>query len=255
MTQVLGIDLGGSSIKAGAVDVASGRVLGDTQSIPITPPAAPDEVARAVASVAQRFPSSGPIGFAYPGVVTAGVARSAANVAKAWLGLDGAALVREATGRSAWFLNDADAAGLAEMRIGAGRGERGVVMMLTFGTGIGSALFVDGRLWPNTELGHLEVGGAEAEAQASARVRSELALDWPAWCARVNGVLAAYHALFWPDLFIIGGGVSDRFEEFGGLLRAPARIVPAALRHQAGVVGAAFYAAECEAQRTASGQR
>jgi polyphosphate glucokinase len=146
-------------------------------------------------------------------------------------------------------VNDADAAGVAEMRFGAGRGERGTVMMLTFGTGIGSAMFVGGRLWPNTELGHLELGGREAEHRASARVRAELNLDFPAWSQLVNEVLAGYHALFWPDVFVVGGGVSERWEEFGGLLRSEARIVPAQLRQHAGVVGAALYAVECTGER------
>ena len=241
----LGIDLGGSAIKAGAVDLAAGRIVGELESVPTPPGAHPDAVRAAIATMSRRFPQcAGPVGFTFPGVVQRGVARTAANVDHAWLGVDGAALVSAATGRRGAFVNDADAAGLAEMRIGAGRGERGSVMMLTFGTGIGSAAFVDGVLWPNLELGHMEIDGREAEQAASARVRTVEGLDWPAWCARVNAVLARYHALFWPDLFIIGGGVSERWPDYGSLLEAPARIVPAQLRHAAGVVGAALYAHE-----------
>ncbi len=245
MKSILGIDLGGSSIKAGAVDPSCARVVGETQSV-ATPPGAPLEAtASALAALVAAFPQcTGPVGLAFPAVVSHGITRTAANVDHAWIGTDAAALLTAAAGRPGFVVNDADAAGVAEMRVGAGRGERGVVMMLTFGTGIGSALFVDGRLWPNTELGHLSIGGREAEHIASARVRTEEGLDWPMWCERVNCVLEAYHALFWPDVFIIGGGVSERFEEYAGLLRSRARIVPAGLRHAAGVVGAALYAAD-----------
>ena len=245
MSLILGLDLGGSSIKAGAVDAASGQLRGETQSAP-TPPGAPLDATRAVlAALVARFPQcTGPVGLAFPAVVDQGVPRSAANVDRAWMGVDAAALLSAAAGRPGVVVNDADAAGVAEMRVGAGRGERGAVMMLTFGTGIGSALFVDGRLWPNTELGHLEVDGREAEHLASARVRTEECLDWVAWTVRVNRVLQRFEALLSPDLFIVGGGVSERFEEFGPLLQARARIVPANLRHAAGVVGAALHAAE-----------
>jgi len=245
MSLILGIDLGGSSIKAGVVDASSVRLVGDIHAVP-TPAGAPlAETAAALASLVAHFPQcTGPVGLATPAVVSHGVTRTASNVVPAWIGADAAALLAAAAGRPGYVVNDADAAGVAEMRVGAGRGERGAVMMLTFGTGIGSALFVDGRLWPNTELGHLMIDGQQAEHLASGRVRTVQGLDWPAWCERVNLVLARYHALFCPDLFIIGGGVSERFEEFGGLLRSQARIVPAGLRHAAGVVGAALYASE-----------
>ena len=245
MSLTLGIDLGGSSIKAGAVDVASGRLAGELQSVPTPDGARPEATQAALAGLVARFPEcSGPVGLAFPAVIKAGVALTAANVDKRWIGTDAAQLLSSAAGRPGFVVNDADAAGVAEMRVGAGRDVAGVVMMLTFGTGIGSALFVDGHLWPNTELGHMEVGGREAEHIASARVRTAEQLDWPQWCERVNHVLAGYYALLWPDLFIIGGGVSERWEEFGTQLKSPARIVPARLRQTAGVVGAAFYAAE-----------
>ena len=247
MNLTLGIDFGGSSIKAAAVDTATGRVVGPLESV-LTPPGATlSGTQHALATLARRFPQcAGPVGLAFPAVVRQGTTLSAANIDASWVGADAASLLRAATGRPGYVVNDADAAGLAEMRIGAGRHERGVVMMLTFGTGIGSALFVNGHLWPNTELGHMEIAGREAEHQASARVRTADALDWPAWCDSVNVVLARYHALLWPDVFIIGGGVSERWEEFGALLKSPARIEPAALRHTAGVVGAALYAAESQ---------
>jgi polyphosphate glucokinase len=245
MSLTLGIDLGGSAIKAGAVDTDAGAIVGELQSLP-TPPGAKLDATRAVlATLVARFPEcGGPVGLAFPSVVKAGITYTAANVDRDWIGADAAALLTAAAGRPGYVVNDADAAGVAEMRVGAGRGERGVVMMLTFGTGIGTALFVDGHLWPNTELGHLAIDGREAEHRASARVRTVENLHWPAWCERVNLVLERYHRLLWPDLFIIGGGVSERWEEYAGLLRSPARIVPARLRHTAGVVGAALYAAE-----------
>jgi polyphosphate glucokinase len=245
MNLTLGIDLGGSAIKAGAVDAAAGEVVGEVQSVPTPAGATLDATRAALAMLVARFPDCrGPVGLALPSVVKHGITYTAANIDRGWIGADAAALLTAAAGRPGVVVNDADAAGIAEMRVGAGRGERGVVMMLTFGTGIGTALFVDGQLWPNTELGHLEVDGREAEHRASARVRTVENLDWPAWCERVNLVLARYHALLWPDVFIVGGGVSERWEEFGGLLRSPARIVPAKLRQTAGVVGAALFAVE-----------
>lgn len=245
----LGIDLGGSAIKAGAVDVSAGRVVGEFESVPTPPGAHPDAVRAAIAEMSRRFPQcTGSVGFAFPGVVQNGIARTATNVDHAWIGTDGAALVSAATGRCGAFVHDSNAAGLAEMRFGAGRGERGAVLMLTFGTGIGTAAFSDGVAWPNLELGHLEIDGREAEQQASAHTRTVEGLDWPAWCERVNLVLARYQSLLWPDLVIIGGGVTERWQEFGSLLHAPARIVPAQLRQAAGVVGAALYAHEAARQ-------
>lgn len=245
MTHCIGIDLGGSAIKAGVVDTRVGELVGETLTVPTPQPATPEAVVAAVAGLVRRFPGcGGPVGFAFPAVVTAGVARTAANVDAAWIGCNGAQRIQAATGRACGFVNDADAAGVAEMRFGAGRGFRGTVMMITLGTGIGSALFVDGRLWPNSELGHLEVRGQEAEHRASARVRSVEHLDWAAWATRVNEVLDTYHRLLWPDLYIVSGGVTEHWDAFGPLLHAPSPIRPAALRQHAGVVGAAVYAAE-----------
>jgi polyphosphate glucokinase len=243
--RLLGIDTGGSSLKAAPVDVTTGVLASDVVSFPTPVPATPAAIAGVVKQIAAAFPDvSGPVGFAFPSVVTAGVARTAANVDKAWIGTDGARLVREATGRPAAFLNDADAAALAELRVGAGRGQDGTVIMLTFGTGIGSAIFHDGHLLPNTEFGHMEIRGMEAEHRASARVRTVERLDWPEWSERVNEVLARMHALFWPDLFILGGGVVENWASFGPLLESPARVVPAELGNTAGIVGAALAAHE-----------
>jgi polyphosphate glucokinase len=243
--RLLGIDTGGSSLKAAPVDVTSGVLASDVVSFPTPAPATPGAIAGVVKQIAAAFPDvSGPVGFAFPSVVTAGIARTAANVDKAWIGTDGARLVREATGRPAAFLNDADAAALAEMRVGAGRGQDGTVIMLTFGTGIGSAIFHDGHLLPNTEFGHMEIRGMEAEHRASARVRTAEQLGWPEWSERVNEVLARMHALIWPDLFILGGGVVENWASFGPLLESPARVVPAELGNTAGIVGAALAAHE-----------
>ncbi len=244
MTHRIGIDLGGSAIKAGVVNVETGELVGQTSTRPTPQPATPSAVAAAVAELVALYPeTAGPVGFAFPAVVTAGVARTAANVDSAWIGCNGAALIERATGRACGFLNDADAAGLAEMHFGAGRGIRGNVLVLTLGTGIGTALFANGELWANSELGHLDVRGEEAEHRASARVRSALNLGWADWAARVNVVLDEYHRLLWPDLYIISGGVTEHWAEFGSCLRAGAPVVPAELRQHAGVVGAAAYAA------------
>ncbi len=243
--KVMGIDVGGSFIKAGVVDVDSGRLLGELISAPTPQPAAPAGVMQVVDTLAGRLPGAeGAVGLAFPSVVKSGRVRTAANIDQAWLGIDGAALAERTLHRRAVFLNDADAAGVAEMRWGAGRGVTGTAIMLTFGTGIGTALFIEGRLFPNTELGHLELNGMDAEKWASAHVKTSLKLDWPAWVERVNDYLARMHALFWPDVFILGGAVSNDFEQFAPLLRSPAEIRPAHFAGQAGVIGAALAAAE-----------
>jgi polyphosphate glucokinase len=243
--KIQGFDVGGSSVKAGLVDVDAGRLVGELISAPTPKPATPQGVMEVIAELSRRLPEAGRgVGIALPSVVQKGKVRTAANIDHAWIGTDAAALALEVLGRPGECLNDADAAGFAEMRWGAGRGETGVVFMLTFGTGIGSALFYGGKLVPNTELGHLEMRGMDAEKWASAHVKTVLNLDWPAWIERVNEYLARMHARFWPDLFILGGAVSERFEDFAPLLRSPARICAAAFAGQAGVIGAALAAAE-----------
>jgi polyphosphate glucokinase len=241
---LLGVDVGGSSIKGAPVDTTSGKLLAAPAALKTPVPTTPAAVAATIRELAARFVVQGIVGVAFPSVVKQGVTLTAANIDRAWIGVNGEELIAAALGRPVALLNDADAAGIAEVRLGAGRGEQGTVMMLTFGTGIGSAVFIDGRLLPNTELGHLEVRGREAEHFASARVRSEEHLDWRAWAERVNVVLERYQALFWPDLIIIGGGVTENYEQFGHLLQAVARIVPASFRAHAGIVGAAIAAEE-----------
>ncbi len=242
---VLGIDVGGSAIKAGLVDVEAGRVAGELISAPTPRPSPPQALMPVIAGLAARLPGpTATVGIAFPSVVKNGIVRTAANIDGSWVGTDGAALAARALNRPALLLNDADAAGVAEMRWGAGRSTNGIVIMVTLGTGIGTALFCDGKLFPNTELGHLELRGMDAEKWASAHVRTAEKLDFPAWIARVNEYLQVMHKLFWPDVFILGGAVSERFEEFAPLLRSPAVLRPAHFAGQAGVVGAALATAE-----------
>ena len=243
--KLLGIDVGGSFIKAGVVDVEAGRLVGELISAPTPQPSTPEAMMPTIAALAAKLPAAtGPVGLAFPAVVKSGKARTAANIDREWIGADGAALIRRTLGREALFLNDADAAGLAEMRLGAGRGVNGSVVMLTFGTGIGSALFIEGKLFPNTELGHMELNGMDAEKYASAHVKAMLNLGWPEWMDRVNIYLDRMQALFWPDLFILGGAISERFADFAPLLRCDAQVRPALFGNQAGVLGAALAAAE-----------
>ena len=243
--EVLGIDVGGSSVKAGLVDVQRGTVTGTLSSAPTPRPCTPASLVPVLVALEARLGgASGRVGVAFPSVIKSGIAFTAANVDVSWIGTNGAALAAEALGRPVLMLNDADAAGIAEMRFGSGRGCNGTVIMLTFGTGIGTALFVAGKLFPNTELGHLELRGMDAEKWASAQVRTIEGLDFPAWIARVNEYLEALHRLLWPDVFILGGAVSERFAEFAPLLCSPAQLRPAHFAGQAGVVGAALAAAE-----------
>ena len=253
----IGIDVGGSTLRVAEVDVTIGAVRGQVESIPMPSGARPDEVLQALASSPVLGKAEGPIGLAFPSVAQHGVARTAAHVDRSWIDLDVAAAFTRLTGRPTVFINDADAAGLAELRVGAGRrlaaeaasggppADR--VIVLTFGTGIGTALFLDGRLWPNTELGHLMLPGVtdtDGEGWAAASVRTRLALDWSAWARRVDDYLRELQRLLWPDVFILGGAVSEHAAEWVPLLRCRARVLPAVLRGQAGVVGAALAAAD-----------
>jgi polyphosphate glucokinase len=237
--EILGIDIGGSGIKGALVDITTGALTAERYRLPTPQPATPDAVADTVAEVVRHFAWKGPIGCTLPAVIKDGVAYSAANIDHSWIGADAQQLFKKKTKRRTYLLNDADAAGIAEMAFGAGKGQGGVVLMVTFGTGIGSALFVDGRLVPNTELGHLEVRGKDAERRASDRIRQQKDLSWKKWAARVDEYLGRLEALFSPDLFIIGGGVSKKHEQFLPLLRRRTPVVPAQLLNNAGIVGAA----------------
>ena len=243
MRAAMGIDVGGSGIKGAVVDPATGELLTARLRVATPTPATPKAVARAATRLVARVGWDGPLGFTIPSVVRRGVVYSAANIASSWIGVDAGALIEAATGLPAVVVNDADAAGLAEMRVGAGRGRPGVVLLLTFGTGIGSALFVDGTLVPNTELGHLVMWGGSAELKAGAAAKTREGLSWDKWAKRVDRYLAYVERLFSPDLLIVGGGVSRDHQKWVPLLHCRAEVVPARFRNNAGIVGAALLAA------------
>ena len=242
--KVFGIDIGGSGIKGAPVDVDAGDLASDRYRIKTPQPATPDAVMDVAAKVVRKIKWDGAVGCALASVVQHGIVYSAANIDPSWIDTDGQALLAERLEMPVHLLNDADAAGLAEMRFGAGRKEKGVVLLLTFGTGIGSALFYRGQLVPNTELGHLQFRGMDAEHYAAARLveREEMKLDW--WAGRVNEYLHYVEVLFTPDLIIVGGGISKRFKDFKKHLSTRAELVPAKLRNNAGIVGAALAAHE-----------
>ncbi|MFH8569079.1 polyphosphate--glucose phosphotransferase [Streptomyces sp. NPDC017993] len=242
--KVFGVDIGGSGIKGAPVDLERGDLAEERHKVLTPHPATPEAVADSVREVVDHFGWQGPVGATFPGVVTDGTTRTAANVDKHWIGVDAAALLTSRLGsRPVTLLNDADAAGLAEMRYGAGRGRIGTVIVLTLGTGIGSAVFTGGRLVPNTELGHLELHGHDAEKRASTKAKEDGDLTWQHWARRVRKYLAHVEMLFSPELFVIGGGVSRKAEKFLPLLEdIRAEIVPAQLQNNAGIVGAAMAA-------------
>lgn len=233
-----GIDIGGSGIKGAPVDLGAGELATERIRIDTPQPATPTAVADVVAEIVDGFGWDGPIGCTFPGVVQQGVVRSAANVDRSWKDTDAAALFAERAGRPVTVVNDADAAGVAEMRFGAGRGQNGSVLIVTLGTGIGTALFVDGNLVPNTELGHIEIDGVDAETRAASRWRKEHELTWEEWGDRVDRYLRTVEALVWPELIIIGGGVSKRHDKFFHRLHTRTPLVAAELRNDAGIVGA-----------------
>jgi polyphosphate glucokinase len=242
-----GIDIGGSGIKGAPVDLGVGAFNADRVRIPTPTPSTPTAVAAVVAEIVSGFGrASGtrPIGVTFPAVIQHGVARTAANVDKSWVDTDVDALMTAQLGRSVHVINDADAAGLAEARFGAAKGVRGVVFLATLGTGIGSALILDGQLVPNTELGHLEIDGKDAESRAADSVRDADDLTWEQWAKRLQKYFTTVENLFWPDLIVVGGGVSKKSDKFLPLLRLRTPIVPAGLRNDSGIVGAAIAAAE-----------
>lgn len=242
MKEILGIDIGGTGIKGAPVDVENGSLLAPRFRLLTPSPSKPKPMAETVAEIARHFAWTGPIGCGFPALVQAGVVRSAANIHKKWIGVDAQALFAEVTGSPVIVLNDADAAGLAEMTFGAGRGRNGVVMIITIGTGLGTALFLDGQLVPNTELGHIEIGGQDAELRASDAARQRDKLTWKRWAKRFNRYLNTLERLFSPDLFILGGGASKKHEKFIPLLSVRAEILPAQLLNEAGIIGAALAA-------------
>jgi len=252
MAHVLGIDIGGSGVKAAPVDSATGQLVADRQKLATPEPSTPEAVTEVVADLVKSFGWTGKAGITFPGVVINGTIKTAANLDHHWIGTDGAKVFAKATGLTVTVLNDADAAGIAEMKFGAGKGERGTVLMLTFGTGIGSALFIDGILVPNTEFGHIQVRGKDAEKRASEHVREANELSWSDWADRVDEYLEHMEALLSPDLIIVGGGVSRKSDKFLPKLSGlQARIVPAAMHNDAGIVGAAMAGGASYAPRAA----
>lgn len=244
-SHAFGIDIGGSGIKGAPVDLRTGEFTADRLRIPTPQPSTPEAVAVTVAELLGSFdlPMGTPIGLTFPAVIQHGVARTAANVDDAWIGTDVPAAIREATDRVVLAVNDADAAGYAEALFGAAKGVSGTVLVVTLGTGIGSCLVVDGTLVPNTELGHLEVDGEDAETRASDAARERDGLSFPEWAQRLQRYFRVVEDLLWPDLIVVGGGVSKKHDQFLPLLDLRTPIVPAGLRNAAGIVGAAALAA------------
>ncbi|GFM18937.1 MULTISPECIES: polyphosphate--glucose phosphotransferase [Mycobacteriaceae] len=238
-----GIDVGGSGVKGGIVDLDSGQLIGDRFKLATPQPATPDAVAKTIAEVVAHFGWDGPLGVTYPGVVADGIVWTAANVDKGWIGLNAKEVIGAALdGQQVTVLNDADAAGLAEEKFGAGRDNTGVIVLLTFGTGIGSAVIHNGVLLPNTEFGHLEVGGKEAEHRAASSVKERKDWSYERWTEEVTKVLVAIENAIWPDLFIAGGGISRKADKWVPLLKNRTPVVAAALQNTAGIVGAAMAA-------------
>ena len=242
--EVLGVDIGGSGIKGAIVDTASGEFVTERLRIETPQPSKPEALAAVVAEVSLHFNWTAAIGCTFPAVVKRGVTVTAANVDDAWIGTDAKRLLETETGCPVIVLNDADAAGIAEMKFGAGRNRDGLVAILTLGTGIGSSLFIDGRLVPNTELGHLIIRGKDAEERATDRARQLKGYSWKQWGKRVSEYLEYLESLITPDLFIIGGGVSKRYAKFFPYINCKTEIVPAQLRNRAGIVGAAVAAVD-----------
>jgi polyphosphate glucokinase len=250
---VLGIDIGGTGIKAAPVDTESGALLAERYRVETPQPSSVVAFAPLIQEIVDHFQWQGEVGCGYPGVIRRGTVFTAANLDSTWVGLDAAQFFGNLTGLPFYFVNDADAAGLAEMHFGAGMGHRGVVLVLTIGTGIGTALFVDGQLVPNLEFGHLKIRGKDAEHRASNKVRVDRQLSWKKWSRRLNEYLMHMENLFWPDLIIIGGGVSKSFVKFAPHLTTRAPIVVAKMFNDAGIVGAAMTSMHPESTGEAHG--
>lgn len=241
---VLGIDIGGSGIKGVPVNLETGELTGERYRLPTPENAEPDDVADTVGKLVKYFNYSGLIGVGFPAVIRGGVVCTAANIHQSWIGTNAEALFKKVTGcPEIYVLNDADAAGVAEMKYGVGQERsKGVVFMITIGTGLGTALFVDGKLVPNTELGHIEIRGKDAEKRASDAARQQKDMSWEEWGEKFNEYLSHLERLFWPDLFILGGGASKVSQKFMPYLHLRTDVIIARLLNQAGIVGAAQYA-------------
>lgn len=237
---VLGIDIGGSGMKGAPVDIVSGELEAKRFRIKTPQESTPEALAHVAVRIKDHFDWTGPVGFTFPGVVRSGVIGTAANLDPSWVGTDAVAVFSKALGCEVKVCNDADAAGVAEMGHGAGKGQTGVAIMITLGTGIGSALFTDGKLVPNTEFGHLIIDGVEAESRAASRILEEDELSWEEWGGRVGRFLQEMENLFWPELIIVGGGVSKDWSKFGHYVDLRTKVVPAKMRNRAGIIGAAI---------------
>jgi polyphosphate glucokinase len=243
---ILGIDIGGTGIKGAPVDIETGTLIEERFRIETPQPALPNSVADVVEKIAAHFKYTGPTGITFPSVVKNGITYTAANVDETWVGTNAGDLFAKHLNGPVTVVNDADAAGVAEMRFGAGKGRKGVVIMVTLGTGIGSAVFLDGKLLPNTEFGHLQIRGKDAEKRASEKIREDKKLSWRKWAKNLNEFLLQMEKLFSPDLFIIGGGISKKSEKFFPHLATKTEvvIVPAQMRNEAGIIGAAYLASQ-----------
>ncbi len=241
--EILGIDIGGSGIKGAIVDTSEGEFVSERLRIETPQPAKPAAVAAVVGEISAHFAWESAIGCTVPAVVKGGLTMTAANVDSDWIGTDARSLLKAATANPVVLLNDADAAGVAEMKFGAGRNCDGLVAILTLGSGIGSSLFIDGRLVPNTELGHLIIRGKDAEERATDRARQQRGYSWKRWGKQISEYLEYLESLITPDLFIIGGGVSKKYRKFFPYLDCKTTVVPAQLRNRAGIIGAAVSAA------------
>jgi polyphosphate glucokinase len=243
----IGIDIGGTGIKGSLVDISTGELIGERLRVDTPPGGRPNDIAAVVKTLIKTLDPKAKahsVGICFPAVVQHGVTLSAANVSQEWIGLDADALFTKVVGREVHLINDADAAGVAEMKFGVGRKESGVTLMTTLGTGIGTALFIQGELVPNTELGHIEIDGVDYETKAAFSAKEREELSWEEWAKRLQRYYSKLEALFTPDLFIVGGGVSKEHELFLPLLKLKTTIVPAALKNNAGIIGAARVASK-----------
>jgi polyphosphate glucokinase len=240
--QILGIDIGGSGIKGAIVDTSSGSMLTNRVRMPTPQPSTPNQVAHVMAQIVRQFDWQGPIGCGFPAIVQHGVVRSAANIDPTWIGVDAADLFSRETGYPVKVFNDADAAGMAEIRFGVGKDMQGTVIVITIGTGLGTALFVDGKLVPNLELGHIEIRGKDAEKRASDAARQRKKLSWKSWAKSFDEYLKRLVELVNPDLIVLGGGASRKIDRFLPHLTVTTPVVQAQFLNEAGIIGAALLA-------------
>jgi len=243
MKAILGIDVGGSGIKGAIIDTKKGKLLTKRYRVPTPSLANPENIAHTIIKIIDHFNWKDIVGIGFPSVVKNGVICTAANIDKAFIGIDFETYLKKKTDCKIKIINDADAAGIAEMKFGIGKDQRGLVMIITIGTGIGTCLFMNGKIIPNTELGHIYLpDNKESELYASDATRQKLNLNWEEWAYRLNEILVYYENLFWPDLFILGGGISKEEEKYMKYLKIRTKIVTAQFQNYAGMIGAAIYA-------------